>query len=277
MRGGRVFCQILSKADAKGPEGFVQCPACKKIIFSADYEVALRVCPYCGHHGRMSARMRMATTFDAGSFLERDEALRSRDTLEFPEYRVKLAIATEKADSTDSMISGEAMLEGRRVAVAAADFSFMGGSMGSVAGEKVARTLERAVEGRMPALVFCASGGARMQEGILSLMQMGKTVAAAERARRKGVPFITVFTDPTMAGVLASYASIADVIVAEPKALIGFAGARVSAQAGVGKVPSDFQTAEWVHSHGMVDRIVPRKEMRGTLATLVRTLGGHLA
>ena len=267
----------LSKADAKGPEGFVQCPACKKIVFGADYETALRVCPHCGHHGRMPARLRMATTFDPLSFVEKDAELRSRDTLEFPEYGVKLAVSTEKADSTDSMISGEAKIEGMPVAVAAADFSFMGGSMGSVAGEKVARTLERAVEGRMPAIVFCASGGARMQEGILSLMQMGKTVAAAERARRKGVPFITVFTDPTMAGVLASYASIADVIVAEPKALIGFAGARVSAQAGVGKVPNDFQTAEWVHSHGMVDRIVPRKEMRGTLATFARTLGGHLA
>jgi acetyl-CoA carboxylase carboxyl transferase subunit beta len=266
----------LSK-EAKHPEGFVQCPSCKKIIFAADYEQALRVCPYCGHHGRMPARLRIATTFDPLSFVEADEDLRSRDTLGFPEYGVKLAVSTEKADATDSMISGEATLEGRKVAVAAADFSFMGGSMGSVAGEKVARTLERAADGGMPAIVFCASGGARMQEGILSLMQMGKTVAAAERARRKGVPFLAVFTDPTMAGVLASYASIADVIVSEPKALIGFAGARVSAQAGVGKVPNDFQTAEWVLAHGMIDRIVPRKEMRSTLSTLVRTLGGHLA
>ncbi|RYG40405.1 acetyl-CoA carboxylase carboxyl transferase subunit beta, partial [bacterium] len=120
----------MSKADAKGPEGFVQCPACKKIVFNADYEAALRVCPYCGHHGRMPARLRMQTTFDPQSFVERDEELRSRDTLGFPEYGVKLAISTEKADSTDSMISGEALLEGRKVAVAAADFSFMGGSMG---------------------------------------------------------------------------------------------------------------------------------------------------
>jgi len=267
----------LSKADAKGPEGFVQCPACKKIVFGADYEAALRVCPYCGHHGRMPARLRLSTTFDPSSFVEMDADLRSRDTLGFPEYGVKLATSTEKADATDSMISGEATLEGHRVSVAAADFSFMGGSMGSVAGEKVARTLERAADEQMPAIVFCASGGARMQEGILSLMQMGKTVAAAERARRKGVPFITVFTDPTMAGVLASYASVADVILVEPKALVGFAGARVSKQAGVGKVPNDFQSAEWVHAHGMVDRIVSRKEMRGTLGTLVRTLGGHLA
>lgn len=273
----RGILTLLSKADVKGLEGFVQCPQCKKIVFGADYEAALRVCPHCGHHGRMPARQRLATTFDPKTFYELDSELRSRDPLDFPEYGVKLAVAKEKADANDSMISGEALLEGQRVAVAAADFGFMGGSMGSVAGEKVARTLERATTERIPAIVFCASGGARMQEGILSLMQMGKTVAAAERARRKGVPFITVFTDPTMAGVLASYASIADVIVAEPKALVGFAGARVSKQAGVGRVPDDFQTAEWVHSHGMVDRIVPRKEMRSTLSTLVRTLGGHLA
>lgn len=275
-RGQTGILDSLSKADAKQPEGFVQCPACKKIIFSADYEQALRVCPYCGHHGRMPAKLRIETTFDEGSFIEHDEDLRSLDPLEFPEYGAKLAAGIAKSDAHDSMISGEAKIEGRKVAVAAADFSFMGGSMGSVAGEKVARTLERAADGRMPAIVFCASGGARMQEGIFSLMQMGKTVAAAERARRAGVPFLTVFTDPTMAGVLASYASIADVILAEPKALIGFAGARVSKQAGVGRVPDDFQTAEWVFAHGMLDRIVPRKEMRGTLASLVQTLGGHL-
>ena len=157
----------MSKADAKGPEGFVQCPACKKIVFGADYEADLRVCPYCGHHGRLPARLRVDATFDPLSFIERDDDLRSRDTLMFPDYGAKLAASTEKADATDSMISGEATLEGRRVAVAAADFSFMGGSMGSVAGEKVARTLERAVDERMPAIVFCASGGARMQEGIL--------------------------------------------------------------------------------------------------------------
>ena len=146
--------------------------------------------------------------------------------------------------------------------------------MGSVAGEKITRTLERAVENKCPAIVFAASGGARMQEGLLSLMQMAKTTAAAQRCAEAGVPYICVFTDPTMAGVLASYASVADVIIAEPKALIGFAGARVSKQAGVSRVPDDFQSAEFVHSHGMLDKIVPRKEMRQTLGTLVRILGG---
>ena len=159
---------------------------------------------------------------------------------------------------------------------AVADFSFMGGSMGSVAGEKITRTLERAALDRKPTIIFCASGGARMQEGLLSLMQMAKTTAAAQRASAAGVPYIAVFTDPTMAGVLASYASIADVIVAEPKSLVGFAGLRVSKQAGVGKVPDDFQTAEFVLKHGMIDRIVGRKDMRATLTTLVRTLGYRL-
>ena len=148
--------------------------------------------------------------------------------------------------------------------------------MGSAAGEKITRTFERGIEKKAPVIIFCASGGARMQEGLLSLMQMAKTTAAAERASRSGVPYIAVFTDPTMAGVLASYASIADVILAEPKALIGFAGARVSKQAGVGRVPDDFQTSEWVFDHGMIDRIVPRKEIRSTLSNLVGILGGAL-
>ena len=174
------------------------------------------------------------------------------------------------------MTSGMATLDNLPIAVAVADFHFMGGSMGSVNGEKVTRTLERAAEANCPAIIFCASGGARMQEGLLSLMQMAKTTAAAQRCSKQGVPYIAVFTDPTMAGVLASYASIADVILAEPRALVGFAGLRVSKQAGVGKVPDDFQTAEFALNHGMIDRIVARKEMRTTLIQLTKMLGGAL-
>jgi acetyl-CoA carboxylase carboxyl transferase subunit beta len=256
-------------------EAFLQCPSCKKIIFSVDFEQNLRVCPYCGHHHRLPARLRIDLTFDPGSFMEFDTEMSSVNPLEFPDYDTKLKTAQDKVDSSDSMISGSARLEGRLVNVAVADFAFMGGSMGSVAGEKVTRTLERAAESGGPAIIFCASGGARMQEGLLSLMQMAKTTAAAQRCSKAGVPYIAVFTDPTMAGVLASYASIADVILAEPKALVGFAGARVSKQAGVSKVPDDFQTSEWVHSHGMIDRVVPRKEMRPTLNTLVKILGAN--
>jgi acetyl-CoA carboxylase carboxyl transferase subunit beta len=255
-------------------EAFLQCAQCKKILFSVDFEQNLRVCPHCGHHHRLDAKRRIAWTFDEGSFVEMDQELRSVDSLEFPEYAEKLAASVEKTKQNDSMISGRATLEGLPVSVGVSDFNFMGGSMGSVNGEKVTRTLERAAEARIPAIIFCASGGARMQEGLLSLMQMAKTTAAVERCRSAGAPFIAVFTDPTMAGVLASYASIADVILSEPKALIGFAGLRVAKQAGVGKVPDDFQTAEFAHHHGMIDRIVPRKEMRATLATLAKILGG---
>lgn len=257
-------------------QAFLQCTNCKKILFSVEFEQNLRVCSHCGYHHRLNARTRIAWTFDEGSFQELDTDLRSKDPLAFPEYEAKRKGAEAKTGDYDSIISGTARLEDRPVSVAVADFAFMGGSMGAVAGEKITRTLERAADHQMPAIVFCASGGARMQEGLLSLMQMAKTTAAAARCAEAGVPYVAVFTDPTMAGVLASYASIADVIIAEPKALVGFAGARVAKQAGVSKVPDDFQTAEFVFKHGMLDRIVPRKEMQSTLSTLIGTLGGHL-
>ncbi len=257
-------------------QAFLQCANCKKILFSVEFEQNLRVCTHCGHHHRINAQTRIAWTFDEGTFQELDTDLRSLDPLEFPEYEEKRKSAEAKTGVYDSIVSGSAKLEDHPVSVAIADFSFMGGSMGSVAGEKIARTLERAAEHGMPAIIFCASGGARMQEGLASLMQMAKTTAAAVKCSEAGVPYIAVFTDPTMAGVLASYASIADVIIAEPRALVGFAGARVAKQAGVSKVPDDFQTAEFVYKHGMLDRIVPRKEMRSTLASLVKSLGGRL-
>jgi acetyl-CoA carboxylase carboxyl transferase subunit beta len=257
-------------------EAFLQCSGCKKILFSIEFEQNLRVCPHCGHHHRLTASQRIEVTFDPGSFVEMDHDLRSVDPLTFPDYAEKLATAEQKTGAFDSIVAGEAALDGSPVSVAVADFHFMGGSMGSVAGEKITRTLERAVEKHIPAVIFCASGGARMQEGLYSLMQMPKTVAAAQRCADAGVPYISVFTDPTMAGVLASYASIADVILAEPRALVGFAGARVSKQAGVSKVPDDFQTSEFVLNHGMIDKIVHRKELRAVLSNLVSILGGNL-
>ncbi|MBX3119042.1 MAG: acetyl-CoA carboxylase, carboxyltransferase subunit beta [Fimbriimonadaceae bacterium] len=257
-------------------QAFVQCANCKKILFSVEFEQALRVCPHCGHHHRLSAKERIAWTFDPDSFLEVDQELRSGNPLGFPDYPEKLEGAEKKMDMHDSMVAGLAKLDGLPVSIAVADFSFMGGSMGSVNGEKVTRTMERGIDSGMPVIVFCASGGARMQEGLLSLMQMAKTTAAVQKCRDNGIPFITVFTDPTMAGVLASYASVADVILAEPKALVGFAGARVSKQAGVSKVPNDFQTAEFCLSHGMIDKIVHRRDMRATLSLLTKMLGGHL-
>jgi len=253
----------------------LQCAKCKKILFSIDFEQNLRVCPHCGHHHRLPARKRIEITFDEGSFVEQDASLQSIDTLGFPEYGEKYVQAQQKTGEKDSMLSGHALLEGNKVQVAVSDFNFMGGSMGPVAGEKVTRTLERAAEEKTAAIIFCASGGARMQEGLASLMQMAKTTAAVERCREASVPYLAVFTDPTMAGVLASYASVADVILAEPKAMVGFAGLRVSKQAGVSKVPDDFQMAEFALNHGMIDRIVHRKDMRATLASLVEMLGGR--
>ncbi|MBS1718625.1 MAG: acetyl-CoA carboxylase carboxyltransferase subunit beta [Armatimonadetes bacterium] len=257
-------------------EAFLQCSQCKKILFSVEFEQLLRVCPHCGHHHRLLAKQRITATFDPESFEELDKEISSLDPLEFPDYEEKLEAAQAKNGATDSVISGWAKLDGMKVSAAVADFSFMGGSMGSVAGEKITRTLERAADAHCPAIIFCASGGARMQEGLLSLMQMAKTTAAVQRCRENGVPYISVFTDPTMAGVLASYASIADIILAEPGALIGFAGARVSKQAGVSKAPSDFQTAEWVLQNGMIDKIVHRREMRTTLTNLVKMLSWRL-
>jgi acetyl-CoA carboxylase carboxyl transferase subunit beta len=275
-RGEVVSFGPMRSAETSGQvsSAFSKCSQCGKILFQAEFEQNLRVCPYCGHHHRLDSALRIKITFDEGSFHEEDAELRSKNPLQFPDYADKLALAEKKTGKFDSVTSGFAALDGQRVSAAVADFSFMGGSMGSVAGEKITRTLERAADEGMPAVIFCASGGARMQEGLLSLMQMGKTTAAAERCRRKGVPYFAIFTDPTMAGVLASYASVADVILAEPKALVGFAGARVSKQAQVSRVPDDFQTSEYLLSHGMLDRIVPRKELRPTLITLIRLLGG---
>ena len=255
-------------------EAFLQCGSCKKAIFRKEFEDNLFVCGMCGHHHRMNALQRIESVFDPNSFTELDTELQSANPLNFPEYDEKHQKSQEKTGLKDSVLSGKATLGGNPVSIAVSDFYFMGGSMGSVSGEKIARTLLRAAEEKIPAIIFCASGGARMQEGMLSLMQMAKTTAAVEKCKQAGVPFISIFTDPTMAGVLASYASLADVIIAEPKALIGFAGARVSKQAQVVKAPDDFQTAEFCLKNGMIDKIVARRELRNTLSNLVQLLGG---
>jgi len=258
-------------------QSFLRCSSCKKTLFRREFEENLWVCPSCGYHHRIGWRRRVEITFDPDSFEELDANLRSTDPLQFPEYQSKLQQAIERTGREDAVVCGFARLDGRRVSVAIADFNFMGGSMGSVSGEKIARTLERGAAERVPVIIFCASGGARMQEGLLSLMQMAKTVGAVSLCNAAGVPFIAVFTDPTMAGVLASYASVADVILAEPRALVGFAGARVSKQAQVIKAPDNFQTAEFAFKSGMIDRIVPRREIPMTLSLLVRTLGAKCA
>jgi acetyl-CoA carboxylase carboxyl transferase subunit beta len=259
----------------KGNDAFLRCEKCRKVLLAKELERNGRVCPHCGKHYRMPASERIASTFDPDSFVELDGDLASRDPLEFPEYREKLHTAVGKTGRQDSIVRGRATLDGAPVSVAVSDFAFMGGSMGAVAGEKITRTLELAAEESIPAIIFTATGGARMQEGLFSLMQMAKTSAACEKLSRSGVPFICVFTDPTMAGVLASYASLADIILAEPGALVGFAGARVAAQAAAGgKMPEDFQTSEFNLRAGMIDKIVDRGSMRSTLSRLVLHLSG---
>lgn len=256
-------------------EAFTKCTGCGKILYSVEFEQNSRVCMHCGKHHRLGARQRIEITFDPDSFEEFDADLISRDPLNFPEYKEKYESSVSKTGMKEGILCGVAALDGNKASVAVADFAFMGGSMGSVVGEKVARTLDRACQLRIPAIIFCSSGGARMQEGLFSLMTLPKTTASVHRCREAGVPYIAVFTDPTMAGVLASYASIADVILAEPGAMVGFAGMRVSKQAGVSKVPDDFQTAEFALRSGMIDRIVHRRDIRKVLSALMRTLGGN--
>jgi len=241
---------------------------CRKLLFSKEFERMFKVCKYCGHHARLTATERIEFTVDEGTFKQMLTELRSTDALQFPGYEAKLA------KGGDAFLVGTGKLEERPILLGIMDFSFMGGSMGSVVGEKVYRAMEYAAEHKTPIVVFCASGGARMQEGLLALMQMAKTSAGVEVVNEARVPYISVFTNPTMAGVLASFAALGDVILAEPGAKVGFAGERVAAQATVGKPPPDFQTAEFQYHHGMIDRIVPRKEMRRTLGSLLSLLAG---
>lgn len=255
-------------------DAWVKCNGCQKILFARDFERNLKVCPLCGHHHRLSARERIALLADEGTFEERDAEVVSAEPLGFPEYAEKLSRGRANSGLPEAMVSGTCSLSGIPVVLAVADFTFMGGSMGSAVGEKVARAMEHALAQRLPIVVCSTSGGARMQEGLLSLMQMAKTCAAAAKLHEAGVPYISVLTDPTMAGVLASYASVGDVVIAEPGALVGFAGQRVAQQAQVIKPPPNFQTAEFQLEHGMVDIVVPRKELKPTLYRVLRFFTG---
>ncbi len=252
------------------PEGFAtKCAGCGQIIFARDLERSLKVCPKCGYHHRLTAIERLEITVDEDSFEEMDANLVSRDPLDFPDYKDKLARANDTSTSSEAVVTGRATIEGRPLIIGVADFGFMGGSMGSVVGEKIARAMERGLRERVPVIMFSASGGARMQEGLLSLMQMAKTSAAAGKLDRGGVPYVVVLTDPTTGGVYASYACLGDLILAEPGAIVGFAGRRVGNQELGGRLPDNFQTSEFQLEHGMVDRIVPRKEMRAALSSLI--------
>ena len=254
----------------KIPEGlWVKCDNCKEIIYRKEVEKNFKVCPKCDYHFRISASERLPYLVDEGSFLEVEDGLSPKDFLSFKDYKDKLKSSRKKTGLKDAIISGEAKIGGKPVSIVVMDFSFMGGSMGSVVGEKIARAVERAIEKRTPFVSVASSGGARMQEGILSLMQMVKTSAAVARLGEARLPFISVLTDPTFGGVTASFAMLGDIIVAEPRSLIGFAGPRVIEQTIKQQLPVGFQRAEFLLEHGMIDIIIPRKEMHATLGKIL--------
>ena len=249
-----------------------KCNRCNEIIYNEDLKNNLNICPKCGNYFRLTAFERIELLIDEGTFLEEDITLSSKNILNFPGYDEKIEIAREKSRMVDGVISGIGKMNGMEVSIAAMDFSFMGGSMGSVVGEKVTRALERGLEKKIPVIVVSSSGGARMQEGILSLMQMAKTSGAIKRLNEAGIPFISVPVDPTTGGVTASFAMLGDVIVTEPNALIAFAGPRVIEQTVNQKLPKGFQRAEFLLEHGMIDVISERKDLKTTIYRILEKL-----
>jgi acetyl-CoA carboxylase carboxyl transferase subunit beta len=255
---------------------WVRCPGCEQILFRQALDESMAVCPHCGRHHRWDSLARLAALVDEGSFVRHDADVAPLDPLEFVDsksYRDRLKSTQRNLGELDAYVAGSATIEGLPVEIGTFNFRFMGGSMGSVVGELITRQFERAVDRRVPAIVISASGGARMQEGIYSLMQMAKTCAALARLRDEArMPYLSILTDPTTGGVAASFAMLGDVIVAEPHALVGFAGPRVIAQTIGQELPEGFQTSEYLLEHGMVDCIVTRAELRATIARFLRLL-----
>ena len=249
-----------------------KCSRCNEIIYNEDLKNNLNICPKCGNYFRLTAFERIELLVDEDTFIEEDMTLNSKDFLKFPGYEEKLENSREKSRMLDGIISGIGKINGIEVSIAAMEFSFMGGSMGSVVGEKVTRALERGIEKKIPVVIVSSSGGARMQEGIVSLMQMAKTSGAVKRLNEAGLPFISVPVDPTTGGVTASFAMLGDIIVTEPNALIAFAGPRVIEQTVNQKLPKGFQRAEFLLEHGMVDVISERKDLKMTIYRILEKL-----
>ena len=261
----------LSGEQPNVPEGlWKKCEKCGAILYDKDLEKNLYVCQECRHHQRISARTRISQIADAGSFEELDVVMQDRNPLAFPNYEKKLAAMREATELNEGVIYGLCTIHGERTVLAVMDSRFMMGSMGTVVGEKVTRAIETATRLKLPVIIFTCSGGARMQEGILSLMQMAKTSAAVEAHGRAGLPYFTVITDPTTGGVTASFAMLGDVVLAEPGVLIGFAGQRVIEQTIGQKLPEGFQRAEFMLEHGFIDQIVERKDLKQRLFQLIR-------
>ena len=254
---------------------WIKCDECGEIVYKQDVEKNLEVCPKCDEHFPLPVRKRLDLVLDPGSFVEHDLGLESTDPLAFSDsrkYRERIKQSAKTSGEQEAFLSGLGRISGRPVSVGAFHFGFLGGSMGSVVGEKVTRVFERATEQKIPAIVFSASGGARMQEAIFSLMQMAKSSAALARFRAVRQPYISVLLDPTTGGVAASFAFLGDVILAEPRALIGFAGPRVIEQTIRQKLPEGFQRSEFLLQHGMIDAIVHRRELRDRLSQLLGLL-----
>lgn len=264
FRNKKKYATIPSqKAKQEIPEGIMQkCPSCGTITTSKELEKSLKVCKSCNYHYHLSAFERIEMLVDKGRFFEFDANLCSVDPLSFPNYPEKLKGDMEKTKLNEAIVTGEATIGGFPTILGVMDSRFRMGSMGSVVGEKIARAIEQAITKRYPFILFSASGGARMQEGVLSLMQMAKTSVALEKLNKEGILFISVMTHPTTGGVAASFSSLGDINLAEPGALIGFAGRRVVEQTVKQKLPDDFQTAEFLFKHGQLDRIVPRDQLR---------------
>lgn len=254
-------------------ELFAKCPSCKHMIYQKDLGVA-KICPACSYNFRISAQERLAITVDEGGFDELFTGLETKDPLKFPQYAEKLALAREKTGLDEAVLTGKALIRGQKVALAIMDSNFIMASMGTVVGEKLTRLFELAIAEKLPVVIFTASGGARMQEGIMSLMQMAKISAAVKRHSNAGLFYLTVLTDPTTGGVTASFAMEGDIILAEPQALIGFAGRRVIETTVREDLPEDFQRAEFLLDHGFVDAIVKRTELADVIADLVKFHGG---
>ncbi len=247
-----------------------KCPRCQAVVFMEDFDANQRVCTSCNYHARLTAPERLKLTIDKDSFIEYDSEMGSVNPIGFPGYEKKIEELQEATGLRDAVITGECTIKGQPCVIGVMDSRFMMASMGSVVGEKITRAFERASEKRLPVVLFTASGGARMQEGIISLMQMAKTSGAAARHSDQGLLYITVLTDPTTGGVTASFASLGDIVIAEPKVLVGFAGRRVIEGTIKQRLPDDFQSAEFLLEHGFVDMIVERRRMRRTLSNLLR-------
>lgn len=252
------------------PEGlWVKCTRCNEILYNKELDKNFKVCQKCNFHFRLNAKERIRMTLDEDSFVEFDNELTTVNPLNFPNYPEKMAAAQEASGLREAVVTGQGTIEGIPAVIGIMDSHFIMGSMGSVVGEKIARAIEQAVEKKLPVIIFSTSGGARMQEGILSLMQMAKTSAALAKLDEAGLLFISVITDPTTGGVTASFASLGDIIIAEPGALVGFTGPRVIEQTIRQKLPEGFQKAEFMRQHGMVDMIVSRPQLKETLANIL--------